>query len=60
MTLPVKAKMWLLIERISQQQEDDSKKRSSNSGVKDTTKTPEKDKNNSNIPHQYTKVKNSI
>jgi hypothetical protein len=57
MKLPIEAKKWLLSERKHQQQEDDSKKRFLSSGGKDTTKTPDREKINSNIPNQYAKSK---
>ncbi len=50
MTFPLEAKKWLLEERKRQQQEDDKLKKSSNSNSKD----------NSNMPSQYSEVKNVV
>jgi hypothetical protein len=65
MTLPFDAKKWLLNERKRQQQEDDKSKKSSNSSnIKDTAKLSGRDNTNSrsdsNMPHQYAKVKNTV
>jgi hypothetical protein len=61
MTLSMEAKKWMLYERKRQQQEDDKMKKPSSK--KDTIKVPEKDRtnsNNSNMPNQYAKVKNTV
>ena len=60
MTLPLEAKKCLLNKRKRQQKEDDAKKKSLCSSTKDTTKNSDKDKNSSNLPNQYEKVKNSV
>jgi hypothetical protein len=57
MTLPLKAKKWLLNERKHQQQEDDKMKKSL--ALSKSTAVPnDKDTNNSNMPNQYVRVKN--
>jgi hypothetical protein len=51
MTLPLKAKKWLLNERKHQQQEDDKMKKSS--ALSKSTAVPnDKDTNNFNMPNQ--------
>jgi hypothetical protein len=57
MTLPLEAKKWLLNERKRQQQEDDKMKKSL-ALSKSTAVPKDKETNNSNMPNQYTKVKN--
>jgi hypothetical protein len=57
MTLPLDAKKWLLNERKRQQQEDD-KMNKSLALSKSTASTNDKGTNNSNLPNQYTKVRN--
>jgi hypothetical protein len=57
MTLPLEAMIWLLNERNSQQQEGEKMKNSL--GLSKSTAVPnDKDTNNSNMPNQYTRVKN--
>jgi hypothetical protein len=57
MTLPLEATKWLLNERKRQQKEDDKMKKSL-ALSKSTDSTNDKDTNNSNLPNQYTRVKN--
>jgi hypothetical protein len=57
MTLPLEAKKWLLSERKRQQQEDDKMKKSL--ALSESSAVPvDKKTNNSNMPNQYTRVKN--
>jgi hypothetical protein len=57
MTLPLKAKKWLLNESKHQQQEDDKMKKSL--ALSKSTAVPnDKDNNNSNMPNQSARVKN--
>jgi hypothetical protein len=57
MNLPLEAKKWLLNERKRQQQEDNKMKKSI-AISKSTAVSNDKDTNNSNMPNQYTRVKN--
>jgi hypothetical protein len=57
MTLPLEAKKRLLNERKRQQKEDD-KMNKSIALSKSTAVPNDKDTNNSNMPNQYTRVKN--
>jgi hypothetical protein len=57
MTLPLEAKKWLLNERKRQQQEDDKMKKSL-ALIKSTAIPNDKETNNSNLPNQYSRVKN--
>jgi hypothetical protein len=57
MTLRLKDKKWLLKERKRQQQKDD-KMKNSLALSKSTAVPNDKDTNNSNMPNQYTRMKN--
>jgi hypothetical protein len=57
MTVPLKAKKWLLNERKRQQQEDDKTKKSL--ALSKSTAIPnDKETSNSNMPNQYSSVRN--
>jgi hypothetical protein len=57
MNLHLEAKKWLLNKRKRQQQEDDKMKNSL--ALSESTAVPnDKETNNSNMPNQYTNVKN--
>jgi hypothetical protein len=62
MTLPLEAKKWLLNERKRQQQEDDKMKNSlalsKSIAVPNDNETNDTETSNSNMPNQYTRVKN--
>jgi hypothetical protein len=57
MILPLEAKKWLLNERKRQQQDHDKMKKSLVLS-KSTAVPNDKETNNSNMPNQYTRVKN--
>jgi hypothetical protein len=59
MTLPLEVMKWLLNQRKNQQQEDDRMKKSL-ALSKSTTITNDKETSNSNMPNQYSRVKNVL
>jgi hypothetical protein len=59
MTLPLKAKKWLLNERKSRKKEDDKMKKSL-ALSKSIAVSSDKETSNSNMPNQYARVKNVV